>query len=50
MNPSVTVGRPSMSMVCWPDNATTRIELAATTAKAARAGADRLHTRRSRAP
>ncbi len=49
-NHSVLVGRPSMSMVCLPVIKTMMIENAIITANAARAGADRDHTRRTSAP
>ena len=48
-NFSATVGLPAMSTVWAPVSDTTSIELAATTANAASAGAERLHTRRTRA-
>ena len=49
-NHSLRVGWPLMSMVCLPLIATTRMELAMNTAKAASAGADRGHSRRTSAP
>ena len=49
-NHSVRVGWPSMSMVCWPVTATTSAELAMKTANPASTGAERGHSRRTRAP
>ena len=49
-NHSVRVGVPSMSIVCLPVRATVAAEHAAITANAARAGAERVHTRCTSAP
>jgi hypothetical protein len=49
-NHSVRVRWPLMSMVCLPVTATTSAELAMKTANPANAGAERGHTRRTKAP